>query len=89
MDTTAHLAPIRTTVDLDRALHRSVRVLCLDEGLSYSRLVQILLTEAVRLGKALDSVAESFDPDTAVAARDRQWQAFLSGEGPHPLTGGV
>lgn len=89
MNTTARPGPIRTTVDLDRALHHQVRLLCLDEGLSYTRLVQILLTEAVRLGKALDSVSESFDPEIAVAARDRQWRAFLAGEGPHPLTGGV
>lgn len=89
MNTTAHLSPIRTTVDLPRSLHRSVRMLCLDEGLSYTRVVQILLTEAVRLGKARDAVSESFDPVVAVAARDRQWEAFLSGEGPHPLTGGA
>ncbi|WP_344305190.1 hypothetical protein [Nocardioides bigeumensis] len=89
MNATAHLSPIRTTVDLPRPLHRSVRHLCLDERMSYTALVQILLSEAVRLGKARDSVSESFDPVVAVAARDRQWQAFLSGKGPHPLSGGV
>lgn len=78
----------RLTVDLTHKQYAILRMAAAKSDVNLSKFTRFALQrliQEVMSGGPMDPVTRK----AVITKRDQQWQAFLSGQGPHPMQGGL